>query len=127
MWGTNRTNQFFTYKQYKQIVSPFRSKKSSFHVVAWGLMGNLSILKIRFLMNYFHLLGAKQYLKYSTGTATIVSEFKNSFSITEKYYTELCLANSHLAETAVRDFPANLQEKTFPNVAIFPGRGYSNF
>ena len=77
MWGQTEQISLLT-NSINKIVSPFRSKKSSFHVVA-QINGQPIDTENKVFDELLSSARAKHTIKYSTGTATIVSEFKNSF------------------------------------------------
>lgn len=66
----------------------------------------------------------KYTIKYSTGTATIVSEFKNSFFYNREVLRRVMSGEFTLSETAVRDF-LQTYKKDFPNVSTYFREGVS--
>lgn len=102
MWGQTEQISLLT-NSINKIVSPFRSKKSSFHVVA-QINGQPIDTENKVFDELLSSARAKHTIKYSTGTATIVSEFKNSFFYNREVLHRVMSGEFTLSETAVRDF-----------------------
>lgn len=102
MWGQSEQISLLT-NSINKIVSPFRSKTSSFHVIA-----QINDQPIDTANTIFDELlssaRAKHTIKYSSGTASIVSEFKNSFFYNRDVLSRVMSGEFTLSETATRDF-----------------------
>lgn len=116
MWGQTEQISLLT-NSINKIVSPFRSKKSSFHVVA-QINGQPIDTENKVFDELLSSARAKHTIKYSTGTATIVSEFKNSFFYNREVLHRVMSGEFTLSETAVRDF-LQTYKKDFPNVSTY--------
>lgn len=122
MWGQSEQISLLT-NSINKIVSPFRSKKSSFHVVAQ--INNQPIDTANTVFD--ELLSsarAKHTVKYSSGTASIVSEFKNSFFYNRDVLSRVMSGEFTLSESAIRDF-LQTYKKDFPNVSTCFKEGVS--
>lgn len=122
MWGQTEQISLLT-NSINKIVSPFRSKKSSFHVVA-QINGQPIDTENKVFDELLSSARAKHTIKYSTGTATIVSEFKNSFFYNREVLHRVMSGEFTLSETAVRDF-LQTYKKDFPNVSTYFREGVS--
>ena len=99
MWGQSEQISLLT-NSINKIVSPFRSKKSSFHVVAQ--INNQPIDTANTVFD--ELLSsarAKHTVKYSSGTASIVSEIKNSFFYNRDVLPRVMSGEFTLNESAI--------------------------
>ena len=122
MWGQTEQISLLT-NSINKIVSPFRSKKSSFHVVA-QINGQPIDTENKVFDELLSSARAKHTIKYSTGTAIIVSEFKNSFFYNREVLRRVMSGEFTLSETAVRDF-LQTYKKDFPNVSTYFREGVS--
>ena len=122
MWGQTEQISLLT-NSINKIVSPFRSKKSSFHVVA-QINGQPVDTENKVFDEFLSSARAKHTIKYSTGTATIVSEFKNSFFYNREVLSRVMSGEFTLSETAVKDF-LQTYKKDFPNVSTYFQEGVS--
>lgn len=122
MWGQTEQISLLT-NSINKIVSPFRSKKSSFHVIA-QINGQPIDTENKVFDELLSSARAKHTIKYSTGTATIVSEFKNSFFYNREVLHRVMSGEFTLSETAVRDF-LQTYKKDFPNVSTYFREGVS--
>ncbi len=122
MWGQTEQISLLT-NSINKIVSPFRSKKSSFHVVA-QINGQPIDTENKVFDELLSSARAKHTIRYSTGTATIVSEFKNSFFYNRDVLSRVMSGEFTLSETAVRDF-LQAYKKEFPNVSTHFHEGVS--
>lgn len=122
MWGQAGQISLLT-NSINKIVSPFRSEKSSFHVVAQ--INNQPIeTENKVFDELLSSARAKHTIKYSMGAATIVSEFKNSFFYNREVLSRVMSGEFTLSETAVRDF-LQTYKKDFPNTSTHLQKGIS--
>lgn len=122
MWGQSEQINLLT-NSINKIVSPFRSKESSFHVVAQ--IDNQPIDTDNTVFD--ELLSsarAKHTIRYSSGSANIRSEFKNTFFYSREVLSKVVSGEFTLSETAVRDF-LQTYRKEFPNVSTCFKEGVS--
>lgn len=113
MWSQSEQINLLT-NSINKIVSPFRSEKNSFHVIAQ--IDNQPIdTENKVFDELLSSARAKHSIKYSSGTAYIVSEFKNSFFYNRDVLAKVMSSEFTLSETAVRDF-LQTYKKEFPNV-----------
>ncbi len=114
MWSQSEQINLLT-NSISKIVSPFRSEKSSFHVIAQ--IDNQPIDTENTVFD--ELLSsarAKHTIRYSSGSAYIVSEFKNFFFYNRDVLDKVMSGEFTLSETAIRDF-LKTYKKEFPNVS----------
>lgn len=91
MWGQTEQISLLT-NSINKIVSPFRSKKSSFHVVA-QINGQPIDTENKVFDELLSSARAKHTIKYSTGTATIVDDCffaRKREDIEATIYSEMC-------------------------------------
>lgn len=106
-----------------KIVSPFRSKKNNFRVVAQ--INNQPIDNENTVFDELLLSArAKHTIRYHSGTATLVSEFKNSFFYNREVLSRVMSGEFTLSETAVKDF-VQTYKKDLPNISICFQEGLS--
>ena len=122
MWGKAEQISLLT-NNINKIVSPFRSKKSSFHVVA-QINGQPIDMENKVFDELLSSARAKHTIKYSMGSATIVSEFKNSFFYNREVLSRVISGEFTLSETAVKDF-LQTYKRDFSNVHIYFQEGVS--
>lgn len=122
MWGQTEQINMLT-NSINKIVSPFRSKKSSFHVVA-QINDQPIDTENKVFNELLSSARAKHTIKYSKGTATITSEFKNSFFYNRDVLSRVISGEFTLSETAVRDF-LQTYKKEFPNLSTYFQEGVS--
>lgn len=114
MWGNPEQIGLLT-NSINKIVSPFRGKTNSFRVVAQ--INNQPIDTENKVFNELLLSArAKHTIRYSSGIATLVSEFKNSFFYNREVLSKVMSGEFTLSETAVRDF-LQTYKKDLPNVS----------
>lgn len=122
MWGQAEQISLLT-NSINKIVSPFRSKKNTFHVVAQ--INNQPIdTENKVFDELLSSARAKHTIKYSSGTANIVSEFKNSFFYNREVLSRVMSGEFTLSETAIRDF-LETNKKGLPNVSTHIQDGIS--
>ena len=113
MWGKEEQINLLT-NSINKIVSPFRTEKSSFRVVA-----KINDVPIDSDNSVFaELLSsarAKHTIKYNKGKATICSEIKNSFFYNREVLPRVVSGEFTLSETAIKDF-LRTYSKELPNV-----------
>lgn len=122
MWGQMEQISLLT-NSINKIVSPFRSKESSFRVVA-QINGQPVDTENKVFDELLSSARAKHTIKYSSGTAIIVSEFKNSFFYNREVLSRVMSGEFTLSETAVKDF-LQTYKKDLPNVSTFFQEGVS--
>lgn len=122
MWGKAEQISLLT-NNINKIVSPFRSKKSSFHVVA-QINGQPIDTENKVFDALLSSARAKHTIKYSMGSATIVSEFKNSFFYNREVLSRVMSGEFTLSETAVTDF-LQTYKRDFSNVRTYFQEGVS--
>lgn len=122
MWGQTEQISLLT-NSINKIVSPFRSKESSFRVLA-QINGQPVDTENKVFDELLSSARAKHTIKYSKGTAIIVSEFKNSFFYNREVLSKVMSGEFTLSETAVRDFLQSYK-KDFPNVHTYFQEGVS--
>lgn len=122
MWGQTEQINLLT-NSINKIVSPFRSEKSSFHVVA-QINGHPIDTENKVFDEFLSSARAKHTIKYSMGTATIVSEFKTSFFYNRDVLHKVMSGEFTLSETAIKDF-LHAYEKELPNVSTYFKEGVS--
>lgn len=113
MWGQSEQINLLT-NSINKIVSPFRSKESSFHVIAQ--INNQPIDTTTTVFD--ELLSsarAKHTIKYSSGKAYIVSEIKNAFFYNREVLSKVMSGEFTLNETALKDY-LQTYKKALPNV-----------
>lgn len=122
MWGRSEQINLLT-NSINKIVSPFRSKESSFRVVAQ--INNQPVdIENKVFDELLSSARAKHTIKYNSGNANIVSEFKNSFFYNRDVLSKVTSGEFTLSETAVRDF-LQTYKKDFPNVSTCFREGVS--
>lgn len=102
MWGQPEQISLLT-NSINKIVSPFRSKKSSFRVVA-QINSQPIDTENKVFDELLSSARAKHTIKYASGTASIISEFKNSFFYNREVLSRVMSGEFTLSETALRDF-----------------------
>ena len=113
MWG--QTDQIsLLSNSIDKIVSPFRSKDSSFHVVA-QINGQTIDTNNKVFDELLLSARAKHTIRYYAGASTIVSEYKNSFFYNREVLQRVISGDFTLSETAVKDFLKTYKDD-FPNV-----------
>ena len=122
MWGQSEQINLLT-NSINKIVSPFRSKKSSFHVVAQINNQPIDTANTAF-DELLSSARAKHTIKYSSGSSFIVSEFKNSFFYNRDVLPRVMSGEFTLSESAIRDF-LQTYKKDFPNVSTCFKKGVS--
>lgn len=122
MWGQTEQISLLT-NSINKIVSPFRSKESSFRVVA-QINGQPVDTENKVFDELLSSARAKHTIKYNSGTAIIVSEFKNSFFYNREVLSRVMSGEFTLSETAVKDF-LQTYKKDLPNVSTFFQEGVS--
>ena len=122
MWGQTEQISLLT-NSINKIVSPFRSKESSFRVVA-QINGQPVDTENKVFDELLSSARAKHTIKYNAGTAIIVSEFKNSFFYNREVLSRVMSGEFTLSETAVKDF-LQTYKKDLPNVSTFFQEGVS--
>ena len=84
-------------------MSPFRSKESSFRVVAQ--INNQPVdIENKVFDELLSSARAKRTIKYNSGNASILSEFKNSFFYNRDVLSKITSGEFTLSETAVKIF-----------------------
>lgn len=114
MWGQSEQISLLT-NSINKIVSPFRSEKSSFHIV--GQINNQPIDTANTVFD--ELLSsarAKHTIKYRSGEACIVSEIKNAFFYNRDVLSKVMSGEFTLNETAIKDF-LQTYKKDLPNIS----------
>ena len=114
MWGQEEQINLLT-NSINKIVSPFRSKKSSFHVLA-QINGQPIDIDNKVFEELLSSARAKHTIKYNFGVASITSEYKNSFFYNRKVLSSVTSGEFTLNETAIKDF---LKTKTDRNHMLF--------
>jgi len=122
MWGQTEQISLLT-NSINKIVSPFRSKESSFRVVV-QINGQPVDSDNKVFDELLSSARAKHTIKYSAGTAIIVSEFKNSFFYNREVLSRVMSGEFTLSETAVKDF-LQTYKKDLPNVSTLFQEGVS--
>ena len=122
MWGQAEQVRLLT-NSINKIVSPFRSEKNSFHVVA-QINGQPIDTENKVFEELLSSARAKHTIKYSSGTASIVSEYKNSFFYNREVLSKVMSGEFTLSETAIRDF-LKTYKKDLPNVSPHFQKGVS--
>ena len=122
MWGRSEQINLLT-NSINKIVSPFRSKESSFRVVAQ--INNQPVdIENKVFDELLSSARAKHTIKYNSGNASILSEFKNSFFYNRDVLSKITSGEFTLSETAVKDF-LQTYKKDFPNVSTCFHEGVS--
>lgn len=114
MWGQSEQISLLT-NSINKIVSPFRSEKSSFHIV--GQINNQPIDTANTVFD--ELLSsarAKHTIKYRSGEACIFSEIKNAFFYNRDVLSKVMSGEFTLNETAIKDF-LQTYKKDLPNIS----------
>ena len=114
MWSQSEQINLLT-NSINKIVSPFRSEKSSFHVIA--KIDNQPIDTDNTVFN--ELLSsarAKHTIRYDSGSAYIVSEYKNTFFYNRDVLSKVISGEFTLSETAIKDFLKTYKNE-FPNLS----------
>lgn len=122
MWGQPEQISLLT-NNINKIVSPFRSEKSSFHVVA-QINGQPIDTDNKVFEELLLSARAKHTIRYNLGTANIVSEFKNSFFYNREVLSRVMSGEFTLSETAMKDF-LQTYKKELPNVNTYFQKGIS--
>lgn len=108
-----------------KIVSPFRSKENTFRVIA-----KVNGEEIETANNIFEELlasaRARHEIKYSSGEAKIISEYKSSFFYNKNVLENITSREFTLSETALRDF-LRVNEKLFSRVVPYSKKGIALF
>lgn len=113
MWGQTGQINLLT-NSINKIVSPFRSKKSSFRVVA-QINGQPIDTENKVFEELLSSARAKHTIKYATGKASIISEYKNSFFYNREVLSRVMSGEFTLSETAIKDF-LNTYQGELPTV-----------
>lgn len=113
MWGQPEQVNLLT-NSISKIVSPFRSEKNSFQVIAQIDSQPVDTANTTF-DELLLSARAKHTIRYGAGTARIVSEFKNSFFYNRDVLSKVLSGEFTLSETAIRDF-LRTYKKELPNV-----------
>jgi len=98
-----------------KIVSPFRTKESTFRVVAKVNGQELEMANIIF-DELLASARAKHTIKYSDGKAEIISAYKSTFFYNRENLNAIKSGDFTLSETAIRDF-LKVNEKYLSNIA----------
>ena len=122
MWERKEQINLLT-NSINKIISPFHGKKNKFHVVA-QINGQPIDTDNKIFEELLASARAKHTIKYSTGKATILSEFKNSFFYNREVLSKVLSGEFTLSETAVRDFLQS-HKKELPNVSTCFKKGIS--
>lgn len=122
MWGQTEQINLLT-NSINKIVSPFRSTKSSFHVVA-QINGQPIDTENKVFDELLSAARAKHTIKYSMGKAEIVSEFKNAFFYNRDVLSKVISGEFTLSETAIKDF-LQTYKQDFQNVNTYFQKGVS--
>lgn len=115
MWGQSEQINLLT-NSINKIVSPFRNKKSSFRIVA-QINSQPIDTENKVFDELLSSARAKHTIRYASGSASITSEYKNSFFYNREVLSRVMSGEFTLSETAVRDF-LQTYKKEFPNVSI---------
>lgn len=119
MWGQSEQISLLT-NSINKIVSPFRSEKSSFRVVAQ--INNQPIDTANTV--FAELLSsarAKHTITYNAGSASIVSEYKNAFFYNREVLSKVLSGEFTFNETVIKDF-LHTNKNSLPRVsACFKG------
>ena len=102
MWGQTEQINLLT-NSINKIVSPFRSKKSSFRVVA-QINGQPIDTENKVFDELLSSARAKHTIRYASGLASITSEYKNSFFYNRAVLSKVMSGEFTLTETAIGDF-----------------------
>lgn len=119
-WGQTEQISLLT-NSINKIVSPFRSAKNSFHVVA-QINGQPIDTENRVFDELLSAARAKHTIKYSTGKATIVSEFKNSFFYNREVLSKVISGEFTLTQTAIKDFLQTYKQE-LPSISTYFQKG----
>lgn len=113
MWGQTEQINLLT-NSINKIVSPFRSKKSSFRVVA-QINSQPIDTENKVFDELLSSARAKHTIRYISGSASIISEYKNSFFYNREVLSKVMSGEFTLTETAIRDF-LKTHKSELPNV-----------
>lgn len=102
MWGQSEQISLLT-NSINKIVSPFRSKKSSFRVIA-QINSQPIDTENKVFDELLSSARAKHTINYASGSATITSEYKNSFFYNREVLSKVTSGEFTLTETAIGDF-----------------------
>ena len=122
MWGRSEQINLLT-NSINKIVSPFRSKKSSFRVVA-QINGQPIDTENKVFDELLSSARAKHTIKYSSGSASIISEYKNSFFYNRNVLSSVMSGDFTLSDNAIRDY-LKTNEKDLSNVTASFKEGVS--
>lgn len=86
-----------------KIISPFRSKSNSFHVVA-KINGEIIPTDTKAFDELLKTARAKYCIKYSMGKANIHAQYKSSFFYSKKTLDKVILKKISFTETLLNDF-----------------------
>lgn len=99
-----------------KIVSPFRSKENTFKVVA-KVNGQEIETTSKIFDELLDSARAKYSIKYSSGKAKIISEYKRSFFYNRDILPRITSGQFTLSETAINDF-LRINQKSLSNVFL---------
>lgn len=122
MWGQSEQISLLT-NSINKIVSPFHSKESSFRVVA-QINSQPIDTENKVFDELLSSARAKHTIRYASGSASITSEYKNSFFYNREVLSKVMSGEFTLTETAIGDF-LKTYKKELPNVTTCFREGIS--
>lgn len=113
MWGQSEQISLLT-NSINKIVSPFHSKESDFRVVA-QINSQPIDTENKVFDELLSSARAKHTIRYVSGSASITSEYKNSFFYNREVLSKVMSGEFTLTETAIGDFLKTYKNE-LPNI-----------